>query len=717
LISLNQQRKIQTMNINRKQDGLEIEISGEAMVSGIQPFLVSKTRGDATNAAANSNQEESLLVNHKLINNNQIALFSVNAGNRAIKGTDSIGLSISGFPGLKTGIALNSYMPNRSWTRPSPFNQIADLEESFNHFLYWQNHNGTYAAMMPLVGEGFCSVIGRDGKYFEIKSVSKKDTPASAGDIPIVAIAFGNDFYKMIEDLIDAVMAEMGLEDNLRRKKTFPAILEKVGWCSWNALGYDVTAEKLVAVAKGFYEQGFPLRFMLIDDGWLTVDDEKLVAFHPDEKKFPGGFRPLVEELKQYGVEHLGVWHTMNAYWEGIKKDSELYNHFKDDMHTYNDRIIWLHDNFSDMYMPSPLKGAATEFFDQWYSYLKSEGISFVKVDNQDMVSRAANENLSLQESGALYEKALQDNAFKHFNGNIINCFDMVPAVLYHFGSSALARGSEDYFPSDNDDNYKMAYSCNAAAHVLMCQINSIWFSQFVFPDFDMFQTHRPNAEFHAIARAISGGPAYITDEPGKQNVEILKKLALNNGQVLRADQPSRPTLDCIFQIQEHKPFKAFSTVGKTGLLGAWNVANADKVIGTFSPADVVGLQGDRFAVFEHFSRKLVVADYSEQLPLALDRMDKKLFIIAPIENEFAAFGLVNKYNAPKTILSLEQVQNRVIITVPEGGMFAAYSGKEPVRILVNNLPLNQSQIEYADKLLLLQLDDFSGEMEIKIEF
>jgi raffinose synthase len=706
----------QLMQIIKKSSGLEIEIAGESMVSGIQPFLVSKTRGDATNVA-NSNVKESLAVNYKLIDNKQIVLFSVDALNRVIKGTDSIGLSISGFPGLKTGIALNSYLPNRSWTRPSPFNQIADLEESFNHFLYWQNHNGTYAAMMPMVGKGFCGVIGRDGKYFEIKSVSKKDTPANAGDIPIVAIAFGNDFYQMVENLIETAMVEMGLESNLRKKKTFPAILEKVGWCSWNALGYDVTAEKLVAVAKGFYEQGFPLKFMLIDDGWLTVDDEKLVAFQPDEKKFPGGFRPLVEELKKYGVEHLGVWHTLNGYWEGIKKDTELYNRFKEDMHTYNDRIIWLHDNFSDMYMPSPLNGAATEFFDQWYTYLKSEGISFVKVDNQDMLSRAANEKLSLQESGVFYEKALQTNAFKHFDGNIINCFDMVPAVLYHFGNSAVARGSEDYYPSDNDDNYKMAYSCNAAAHVLMCLHNSIWFSQFVFPDFDMFQTYRPNAEFHAIARAISGGPAYITDEPGKQNVEILKKLALKNGQVLRTDQPSRPTLDCIFQIQEHKPFKAFSTVGKTGLLGAWNVANADKVIGTFSPADVIGLQGDRFAVFEHFSRKLIVVDYNEQLPLALDRMDKKLFIIAPIENKFAAFGLINKYNAPKTILSVQHKKNAVLVTVAEGGTFAAYSTMKPLYVKVNSHQTDYSGMNYADDLLLLTIKDFKGDIRVEIGF
>ncbi len=705
------------MRIVQKENGFSIDLDGKSLASGIQPFLVSKTRGEAPKHHTKNSEPANFTLNHKLVDEKQVVMFHVDPGARVVKGSDSIGVSISDFPGLKTGIALNSYLPNRSWTRPSPFNQIADLEESYNQFAYWQYDNGMYAAMMPMVGKGFCGVIGRDGKYLEIKSVAKKDTPAQVGDIPVVAMAFGTGFYQMIENLIETAMADMQLDANLRKKKTFPAILEKVGWCSWNALGFDVTAEKLVDVARSFYNQGFPLRFMLIDDGWLTVEDEKLVAFHPDEKKFPGGFRPLVEELKKYGVKHVGVWHTLNGYWEGIKKGSELYKQFEPDMHTYNDRIIWLHDNFSDMHMPSPLNGAATEFFDQWYTYLKSEGISFVKVDNQDMLSRAANEDLSLQESGLLYEKVLQDNVFKHFDGNIINCFDMVPAVLYHFGSSALARGSEDYYPSDNDDNYKMAYSCNAAAHVLMCQINSIWFSKFVFPDFDMFQTYRPNAEYHAIARAISGGPVYITDEPGKQNVEILKKLTLKNGQILRADQPSRPTLDCIFQIQEHKPFKAFSTVGKTGLLGAWNVANADEVTGPFSPADVVGLEGEQFAVFEHFSQSMELAAYNKSIPLSLHRMGKKLFVIVPIENEFAAFGLINKYNAPKTILSTQNIQNTIEVILAESGIFAAYSANKPSAIRINGSVISSSSIQYNDSMLLLILPDTGENVSIQLDY
>ncbi|MCI18628.1 putative galactinol-sucrose galactosyltransferase 2-like, partial [Trifolium medium] len=56
-----------------------------------------------------------------------------------------------------------------------------------------------------------------------------------------------------------------------------------------------------------------------------------------------------------------------------------------------------------------------------------------------------------------------------------------------------------------------------------------------------------PAAEYHAAARAISGGPIYVSDKPGRHNFDLLKKLVLPDGSVLRAQLPARPTLDSLF--------------------------------------------------------------------------------------------------------------------------------------------------------------------------
>lgn len=40
---------------------------------------------------------------------------------------------------------------------------------------------------------------------------------------------------------------------------------------------------------------------------------------------------------------------------------------------------------------------------------------------------------------------------------------------------------------------------------------------------------------------------SFISDKPGNHNFELLKKLVLPDGSVLRAQLPGRPTLDCLF--------------------------------------------------------------------------------------------------------------------------------------------------------------------------
>lgn len=45
----------------------------------------------------------------------------------------------------------------------------------------------------------------------------------------------------------------------------------------------------------------------------------------------------------------------------------------------------------------------------------------------------------------------------------------------------------------------------------------------------------------------VSGGPVYVSDRPGKHNMELLKRMVLPDGDVLLCTQPGRPTLDCLF--------------------------------------------------------------------------------------------------------------------------------------------------------------------------
>ncbi|KAJ0829329.1 putative glycosyl hydrolase 36 [Helianthus annuus] len=65
-----------------------------------------------------------------------------------------------------------------------------------------------------------------------------------------------------------------------------------------------------------------------------------------------------------------------------------------------------------------------------------------------------------------------------------------------------------------------------------------------------------------------------ISDKPGNHNFDLLKKLVLQDGSMLRAQLPGRPTLDCLF---------ADPTRDGVSLLKIWNVNKCTGVVGVFN--------------------------------------------------------------------------------------------------------------------------------------
>jgi hypothetical protein len=61
------------------------------------------------------------------------------------------------------------------------------------------------------------------------------------------------------------------------------------------------------------------------------------------------------------------------------------------------------------------------------------------------------------------------------------------------------------------------------------------------------FHSKHEAAELHAAARAVSGGPVYVSDPPGSHDHGLLRKLVLPDGTLLRGQLPGRPTRDSLF--------------------------------------------------------------------------------------------------------------------------------------------------------------------------
>jgi hypothetical protein len=614
---------------------------------------------------------------------NDVALFSLRPDRITIPGQAFSGVFFRNIPALRHGVTLWRYKPWNSWTKPIALRDATQMKDWDVQFFYWQYDDGIYGAAVPLSGQGFRTTLGSQEEQWGSKALSYVENK-SVTEVPAMAIAFGKDPYELCERIYQTALQAMGKGENLRTGKTLPEPLQYLGWCTWNAseMGTKLNEEHIIEGVKTFTDKKFPLGWVLVDDGWFQHRNQQLQALQPVSEKFPRGFRPLINRLKKdYGIKYAGIWHAFNGYWNGIDPDSHLGKRYGNQLFSWKQREKPdSNAAFKTYHFIRPDSDSLPAFFDTWHRYLKGEGFDFVKVDNQLVSERMAVNTYPIFSLSEAIHRALYRSVDQHFKGAIINCMDMTADAYLNFGTSAVARAVEDYFPADRGKTYNLEQG-NAAAHVLQAVYNTIYFSQIVIPDYDMFESNHPNAVMHALARTLNNGPIYLTDKPGQQNFDLLKRIVFADGKSIRAHTSLLPTEDCLFQVQEAQLFKTYTRVGSTGLLGLFNAADAEEVKGIFRPGDVVGLQGEQFALYDYFSGRVQLAGRNDSFPVQLERMGYQLHYVVPVRQGFASFGLINKYNAPATITREKWRANQVEIGLYEAGTFRAYAAKAPKKI------------------------------------
>lgn len=90
---------------------------------------------------------------------------------------------------------------------------------------------------------------------------------------------------------------------------------------SWEATGFDITAEQQTRLADKAAEMGCEL--FVMDDGWFssrTHDAAGLGDWHPNPDRFPDGLGPLIEHVHGLGMR-FGLW----VEPEMVNPDSDLY--------------------------------------------------------------------------------------------------------------------------------------------------------------------------------------------------------------------------------------------------------------------------------------------------------------------------------------------------------------------------------------------------------
>ncbi|WVQ62683.1 uncharacterized protein L199_000831 [Kwoniella botswanensis] len=378
--------------------------------------------------------------------------------------------------------------------------------------------------------------------------------------------------------------------DEVKKKKD--DLWDGLGICTWESF-FDEDGKRIRPTKDlllSLNPSDLPIKTFLIDDGWQDTlsssTHRRLTSFKPYED-FGGTLKEVVAAIKGRGVEKVGVWLTLQGYWEGIHPSSSLIEKYNCVEYRKGKPNGGLEDegeaNGDTIWLPPPSE--AKRFWDDWFGELKEAGIDFIKCDNQ------ADSEMAIDPRGFHAQQSLWstmlDSAQNHFGiQGIIMCMAQNERMLNGPGGLDFDRPKGDLVFRNSDD-FNMNYSNTHPDHIHFNAYNTILTSHLsLIPDFDMFASSPSDLlpTYHALLRALGSGPILLSDTPhNPSDTELISKLIARTkdgkNKVVRSPLPvqalsNRWFLDNLKGDADGPALVAGCQFdeGVGGLIGVWNV-------------------------------------------------------------------------------------------------------------------------------------------------
>ena len=324
---------------------------------------------------------------------------------------------------------------------------------------------------------------------------------------------------------------------------------------------FKFDADKLCAIAKDAADCG--IEMLVMDDGWFGCrDDDKssLGDWFVNERKLPGGLRPLVERVNALGLK-FGIWFEP----EMISPKSRLFEAHPEWVLGTPGRVpsVARSQYVLDMTLPE----VRDYLFDTISGVLSSANIAYVKWDFNRNLTEAASATLPADRQGEVFHRyvlGLYDllgritDAFPHLllEGCSSGGGRYDPAMLYY---------SPQYWTSDDTD----------AMERLDIQLGT----SFVYPPSSM-SCHVSASPNHQTGRATSFKTRGIVAMGGAFGYELdLTKLTAEEKDLIRQQVAAyHRDYALINRGDFYRLILPSDTVnGKGGKCAAWMVVSADK--------------------------------------------------------------------------------------------------------------------------------------------
>ncbi|KAL8966497.1 MAG: hypothetical protein Q9197_005942, partial [Variospora fuerteventurae] len=414
-------------------------------------------------------------------------------------------------------------------------------------------------------------------------------------------------------------------------------------YCTWNALGQNLDEQKIFNALNVMKDKGIEgtlealstvfayltqiVTNLIIDDNWQSLDHQGesqfqrgWTDFDANKDGFPSGLKHTATTIREQhpNIQHIAVWHALLGYWGGVSPTGNIAKNYKT-------RTVRKAEGLVGGEMTVIHEDDVPRMYDDFYKFLLDSGIDSVKTDAQfflDVMDDADDRRRFMK----TYQDAWTISSLRYFSSKAISCMSQIPQILFHTQLATdkprlMVRNSDDFFP-DVPSSHPFHIFANAHTSLLTSHLN-------VLPDWDMFQTSHPYSSYHAAARAISGGPIYITDTPGEHSLPLIASMTATTISptppktiILRPNNIAK----CIEQ-SVYTPYQArhFLQIGNyhsgstasygASLLGVFNVS--EQALTELIPlAHFPGVKpGERYLVRAHPS-----GDISS--PLSLDAFD-----------------------------------------------------------------------------------------------
>lgn len=571
------------------------------------------------------------------------------------------------------------YLFNEWWTRPAFVTKFQDIPE-YTQVAFFR-YKDRYACFVPMVGRKFKTYLVSGTETEICLEMTAWMGGQKEIDEPLYLIVEASVLEEAVHKAFTWLTEYKGIR--MREERRIPEMFRYLGWCSWDACYKEVTEEKVRQKADELLDKRVPVKWMLIDDGWLSTKDEMLCDFMPDKEKFPNGFRKMIQDIKRKGkIKWFGVWHAFGGYWGGILTGSNL----------DSEERPYLYKTVNGKLIPSPETGE--RFYRDWYQELRSEGIDFAKVDGQSAVPYYFENTLPVSEAARGMNQALESGA-AYMDGSIINCMGMAMESILARPVSAISRNSDDFVP-DKENGF--------TEHLLQNAYNAVYHNELYCCDWDMFWTKHEDCVKHSLLRAVSGGPIYFSDKIGDTKPEVLKPLTYLDGRILMMDRSAKPTSDCLFTDPMKSGVLKLTNVASHGQkhngggVAVYNLTDKNQKY-TFSPADVQDLDiSNEYWLYDYFTQTASICRRNETITAEIEGNQFAWYQMLICNGAGTFLGLKEKYAGFMAVESMYITENGMAAVLHEQGTIGFFSVKEPAKIFCNGIEVT----EYVERKGLL---------------